>query len=87
MNDFLPYGPAAGTDVGDLSIETDPDSVSLFGRITLLKDDRGLRDVRRLIDILRLTERSIEEALSDGEVPDAGIGPPRRGPNPFGSDG
>ena len=84
MKELVPYGDAGGTDIGDLTLETDADVVSIYGSLSIHKDEQGLRDVRRMIRILQAAERTIEDAIRDGVVSEAQEAAPRRGPNPFG---
>lgn len=83
MNEFVPYGDPAGTDIGDLTIETDADAVKVFGSISLLRDEQGLEDVRRMIRILQATERIIESTMGDPRRNEVAEQSRRRGPNPF----
>lgn len=80
MSELEPFGPAAGTDLGDLHLETDPDEFVISGSLSIRRDPQGLRDVRRLKAILRAAEEVISASPSEtsGDLPTV------TRPNPFG---
>jgi hypothetical protein len=68
MSGLRPYGPASGTDIGDLYVETDEDQLFLSGSLSLPNDPASLPDLRRLIAILVEAERSLAAPI-DGSEP------------------
>ena len=81
MTRLDPFGDAAGTDIGDLHVETDADELVISGSLSIRRDERGLLDVRRLRAILEAAEAAI--ASSPAAPPETLPSVVR--PNPFGS--
>lgn len=70
MTVLVPFGPAAGTDIGDLYVETDEDQLFLSGTISFQNDPRSLPDLRRLIDILKRAENHLSGLSGAGASQD-----------------
>lgn len=78
-----PFGPASGTHVEDLEIETDEDSLVVSGTLTIRRDRQGLERARMLARVMSDAVRMLEGQ----DLPDVApsIAPGRPGPNPFGN--
>lgn len=84
MNKLVPFSGPSGTDLGDLHVETDEDSLVLSGSVEIRRDKEGLRRIRTLLQILGDAEASLS---GSGDLPEQSPEPqPASGPkvrNPF----
>lgn len=78
-----PFHQAVSLALGDLTVETSMEQVSIYGDLDLRRDRIGLERARRLRDLLDGVVASLEREGAD--LPDEAppFPPPPRGANPF----
>lgn len=66
MTELKPFSKASSTTMGDLTVETDEDSLVLSGSIELKRDKESRRRIGRLLTMLQ----SAADDLDADELPD-----------------
>lgn len=68
MADFKAFGDAQSLSLGDLTVESDEDSLALYGRLSLTIDQPSLERLDRLIAALTQARADLATAMGEGRA-------------------
>jgi hypothetical protein len=78
-----PFHQPVSLALGDLTVETSMEQVSIYGDLDIRRDQIGLERARRLRDLLQGVVAALEREGADLPAEAAPFPPPPRGANPF----
>jgi hypothetical protein len=78
-----PFHKPLSIALGDLTVETSMEQVSIYGDLDIRRDQIGLERARRLRDLFEGVVAALEREGADLPIEAAPFPPPPRGANPF----